>query len=62
MVCLLHTFVKKLPSEYQMLTKTYLHSNLCDSPVGSDSRDRSDRSDSSGSSNSSNSSDSGGQI
>ena len=39
------TFVKKRPSEYRMVTKTYLPSNLCDSSVVSDSSDSSDISD-----------------
>ena len=40
-------FVKKLPLEYQILTKTYLPTYLCDSIGGSDSSDRSNSSDSS---------------
>ena len=63
-VCLSYTFVKKWPLEYQMVTKTYLPSNLCDSSDGNDSSyrsdniDRSDRSDSNDSSDSCDSSDS----
>ena len=56
-------FVKKWPSEYQMVTKTYLPYNLCDSSGSSDSSyssdscDRSDSSDISGTRDSSDSSD-----
>ena len=41
-----YTFMKKGPLEYQMVTKTYIPSNLC----GIDSSDRSDSSDGSDSS------------
>ena len=34
---ILVTLVEKLPFEYQMVTKTYLPSNLCDSSDSSDS-------------------------
>ena len=34
-----YTFVKKWPLEYQMATKTYLPSNICDSGDSSDSSD-----------------------
>ena len=54
LVCRLVTFVKQWPLENQMLTKTYLPSNLCDS---NDSSDTSDSSDSSYRSDSSNGSD-----
>ena len=47
------TFVKKWPLEYQMVTKTYITSNLCDSSNSSDSCDNSDSSDSSDRSDSS---------
>ena len=50
-------FVKKLPLEYQMATKTYLPSNLCDSSDGSDNSDSCDGSDNSYSCDSSDSSD-----
>ena len=43
-------FVKKLPLEYQKVTKTYLPSYLCDSSDGSDISDTSDSCDSSDSS------------
>ena len=46
-------FVKKLHLEYQMVTKTYISSNLCDSSDSSDSCDSSDSSDNSDSSDSS---------
>ena len=39
--------MKNLPLEYQIVTKTYLPSNICDSSDSSDSRDISDISDSS---------------
>ena len=38
-------FVKKWPLEYQIVTKTYLPSCLCDSSVGSDISDSSDSSE-----------------
>ena len=47
-------FVKLWPLEYQMVTKTHLHSNLCDS---SDSRESNDSIDSCDSSDGSDSSD-----
>ena len=50
-------FVKKWPLEYQMVTKTYLPSNLCDISDGSNSGDSNDSSDSSTSSGSSGNSD-----
>ena len=53
------TLVKKWPLDYQIVTKIYLLSNLCDS---SDSWDSSDSSDSSNSSDSSEGSDSSDQI
>ena len=46
-------FVKKFHLEYQMVTKTYISSNLCDSSDSSDSCDSSDISDNSDSSDSS---------
>ena len=52
------TFVKKWPLEYQLVTKTYLPSNLCDSSDSSNSSDSSDSSNSCDSSDSSESSDS----
>ena len=54
-------FVKKLPLDYQMVTKTYLPSNLCDSSDGSDNSDSSDSCDSCESSDNSKSSDSSDQ-
>ena len=56
-VCLSETFVKKWPLEYQMVTKTYLPSNLCDSSDSSDSSGSCDSSDSSDSSDTSERSD-----
>ena len=50
------TSVKKWPIEYQMVTKTYLPSNKCDSSDNSDSSDSSDSSYSSDRSDSSDSS------
>ena len=41
------TFMKKWPLEYQMVNKTYLSSNLCDSSDSSDSSDSCYSSDSS---------------
>ena len=38
------TFVKKWPLEYQIVTKTYLPSNLCDSSDSSDTCNSSDSS------------------
>ena len=58
------TFVKLWPLEYQMVTKTYLPCNLCDSSDISDSSENSysyDSSDSSDSCDSSDSSDSSEQ-
>ena len=52
------TLVKKLPVEYQMVTKTYLPSYLCNSSDSSDSSDSCYSSDSSESSYNSDSSDS----
>ena len=52
------TLVKKWRLEYQIVTKTHLPSNLCDSSGSSDSCDSSDSSDSSDSIDSSGSSDS----
>ena len=52
------TFVKKLPLEHQMVTKTYLPYNLYDSSDSSDSSESYDSSDSSDSSDSCYSSDS----
>ena len=46
-------FVKKWPLEYQMVTNTYLLSNLCDSSDTSDTSDSCDSSDSSDSADSS---------
>ena len=37
--------VKKLPSEYQMITKSYLPFYLCESSDGSDGSDNSDSGD-----------------
>ena len=54
----LETFVKKWPLEYQMVTKTYLPSNLFDGSDGSDSSDSSYSNESSDSSDSNDSSDS----
>ena len=54
-------FLKKWPLEYQIVTKTYLPSNLCDSSDGSDSSNRSDSCDSSDTSDISDSSDSSDQ-
>ena len=53
------TIVKKLPLEYQMVTKTYLPSNVYDNSDGSDSSYSSDSNDSNGSCDRSDSSDSG---
>ena len=50
---LLETFVKKWPLKHEMVTKTFLHSNLCDSSDCSDISNSSDTSDSSDSSDSS---------
>ena len=54
-------FLKNRPLEYQIVTKTYLPSNLCDSSDGSDSSNSSDSCDSSDSSDISDSSDSSDQ-
>ena len=52
------SFVKMWPSEYHMVTKTYLTSNLCFSSDSSESSDSCDSCDSSDSSDISDSSDS----
>ena len=54
LIGLLDTFMKNWPFEYQMVSKTYLPSNLCDISYSGDSSDSSDSCDCSDSSHSPN--------